>query len=109
MTLIIFKNVLQMCHTTISIQRIGTCYKQKKTLLKALVNIVVDRLKKNIELSWLTCIILFKWMNKRPRKKEKKRKEKENHAFTMKLSMNFLFFVVYNNNYSTVVCGGNVD
>ena len=26
----------------------------------------------------------------------------------MKLSMNFLFFVVYNNNYSIVVYGGNI-
>ena len=26
----------------------------------------------------------------------------------MKLSMNFLFFVVYDNNYSTVVYGGNI-
>ena len=26
----------------------------------------------------------------------------------MKLSLNFLFFVVYENNYSTVVNGGNI-
>ena len=26
----------------------------------------------------------------------------------MKLSMNFLFFFVYDNNYSTVVYGGNI-
>ena len=26
----------------------------------------------------------------------------------MKLSMNFLFFVVYDNNYSIVVYGGNI-
>ena len=38
--------------------------------LKALVNIVVDRFKKKIELCWLTCIIMFKWMNKRPRYKK---------------------------------------
>ena len=32
----------------------------------------------------------------------------KNHAFTMKLSMNFLFIVVYDNNYNTVVYGGNI-
>ena len=42
-------------------------------------------------------------MNKRPRYKKK-----YIYAFTMKLSMNFLFFVVYDNNYSIVVYGGNI-
>ena len=65
------------------------------TVLKALVNIVLDR--------WLTCIIMFKWMNNGQDTKNNK-----NHAFTMKLSMNFLFFVVYDNNYSTVVYEGNI-
>ena len=32
-------------------------------------------------------------------------KNNKNHAFTMKLSINFLFFVVYDNNYSIVVYG----
>ena len=41
---------------------------------------------------------MFKWMNKPPRYKNLIK----NHAFTMKLSMNFKFFVVYDN-YSTVV------
>ena len=38
--------------------------------LKALVNIVVDRRKEKIELCWLTYIIMFKWMNERPRYKK---------------------------------------
>ena len=36
-------------------------------ILKALVNIVVERFKKKSELCWLTCIIMFKEVNKRPR------------------------------------------
>ena len=35
-------------------------------------------------------------------------KNNKNHAFTMKLSMNFQFLVVYNNNYGIVVYGGNI-
>ena len=74
--------------------------------LKALVNIVVDRLKKKkltvlTDLYNYTC--MFKWMNKRPRYKNNKIP-----AFTMKLSTNVLFFVVYDNNYNTVVYGGNI-
>ena len=40
-------------------------------ILKALVNIVFDRLKKTpLKLCWLTCIIMFMWVNKQPRYKK---------------------------------------
>ena len=39
-------------------------------LLKALVNIVFDRFKKKLKLCWLTCIIMFMWVNKQPRYKK---------------------------------------
>ena len=35
-------------------------------------------------------------------------KNNENHAFTMKSSMNFQFLLVYENNYSTLVYEGNI-
>ena len=50
---------------------------------------------KKLELCWLTCIICSsRWINGQDTKNNK------THEITMKLSMNFLFFVVYDNNYS---------
>ena len=70
--------------------------------LKALVNIVVDRLKK------IRTVLADLYNYVQVMNNSQDIKNNKNHAFTMKLSMNFLFFFVYDNNYNTVVYGGNI-
>ena len=46
---------------------------------------------------------MFRWMKKQPRMQNN-----ESHTFTIKISMKIVFIVVYHNNSSTVVYGGDI-
>ena len=71
--------MMLLSHEVHAVYTINVCTQAKymyQSYVKGTVNIVVDRRKK-IELCWLTCINIFKWMNKRPRYKKKKKKKKK--------------------------------
>ena len=69
--------------------------------LKALVNIVVDRLKKKIRIMLADLyIIMFKWMSKWPKIQKK--------CIQYEVIYEIYIFIVYYNNYSIVAYGGNI-
>ena len=72
--------------------------------LKALVNIVFDRFKKKLKLCWLTCIIMFMWVNKQP--KIQKIMKIMHSLWSYLWILNLYSYM--SNNYSTVVYGGNI-
>ena len=98
----------QMTHSytflSIQIRKFRKKYQFLRHALKPVFNIVVDRFKKFLKLSCLTCLIMFRGMKKTTKNAKIM---KVTHS-PIKISMKIVFISVYAFYSSTVVYGGNI-